>query len=112
MQAMVCSICTITFNLLLDTDDAAHSLTVTCNVVACIIPCIIIRKIYNYTQNTHCTSVRALQKHEQFGSHLIPLQFVQSLKGDNHEKVIDYIHPQLVESKMLINVYRGHLYRM
>ena len=32
---------------------------------------------------------------------VIPLQFVRSLKGDNHEKVIDYIHPQLV----LINVY-------
>ena len=107
-----CSICTITFNLLLDTDDATHSLTVTCNVVACIISCIK-NMIINMTQNTHCTSVRAQQKHEQFGSHLIPLQFVQSLKGDNHEKVIDYIiQPQLVGSKMLINVFRGHLYRM
>ena len=78
--------CTTTFNLLLDTDVAAHSLTVTCNVVACIIPCKIMeKKIYIYKIHTACTSaaVRALQKHEEFGSHLIPLQFVQSLKGVN-----------------------------
>ena len=48
--------------------------------------------------------------YKEFGSHLIPLQFVQSLKGDNHYTnesmpviiiiiIITDIHPQLVESE-------------
>ena len=117
-SVLQCLFSTTTFNLLLDAVAAAHSQDcVTCNAVAGILtPCINYKLIIKCVVGTHCNpaAVSALQQqyiYKEFGSHLIPLQFVQSLRGDNHYTnenvpviiiiiiIVTDIHPQLVESE-------------